>query len=154
MYNFGQQNIRKTFITKYSHGRDWIAMSSHSLIGSIFLNETVNSEQYLHVLQNDFRPQLTATQMPLHTQLFMQNSITPHTANTVLDFLDTTFSLCIISHHYPDHHNCEHFWPPHSPDAKPCDYFLWGFLKKKLFPQKPATLTELTAMIIQLCGKI
>jgi hypothetical protein len=35
------------------------------LIGLMFFNETANSEQYLHMLRNDFLSQLTATGLPL-----------------------------------------------------------------------------------------
>jgi hypothetical protein len=45
-------------------------------------------------------------------------------------------------------------WPPNNPDLNPCDYFLWGFLKEKIFPKKPQTAIELRALIIQSCNKI
>jgi hypothetical protein len=45
-------------------------------------------------------------------------------------------------------------WPPNSPDLNPCDYFLWGFLKVKIFPKKPQTIMELRALIIQACNEI
>jgi len=31
-------------------------------------------------------------------------------------------------------------WPPCSPDLTPCDFFLWGFLKAKVYEQRPITL--------------
>jgi hypothetical protein len=43
-----------------------VAMSSHSLLAQSFLNETVNSERYLHILQNDFLPQLVANSACLY----------------------------------------------------------------------------------------
>jgi hypothetical protein len=145
------------FRERCSHRRKvtvWVAISSHSLIGPIFFSETVNSQQYLHMLQNDFLPQLMVTQLPIGTQWFMQDGATPHTANVVLNFLNTIFSPHIMLHHYSQGHNCGHFWPPLSPDLNPCGFFLWGFLKEKMFPMKPLNVTEMRAMIIQLCNEI
>ena len=35
-------------------------------------------------------------------------------------------------------------WPPRSPDLIPCDFFLWGFVKDKVYvPPLPANLPEL-----------
>jgi hypothetical protein len=45
-------------------------------------------------------------------------------------------------------------WLPNSRDLNPCDYFLWGFLKEKIFPKKLQTIVELRAAIIQACNEI
>jgi len=34
-------------------------------------------------------------------------------------------------------------WPARSPDLSACDYFLWGYLKRRVFISKPRTVTEL-----------
>ena len=35
-------------------------------------------------------------------------------------------------------------WPPRSPDLRPCDFFLWEFVKDTVFvPPVPANLQEL-----------
>lgn len=34
-------------------------------------------------------------------------------------------------------------WPPRSPDLAPCDFFLWGYLKSKVYVNKPRTLADL-----------
>ena len=39
-------------------------------------------------------------------------------------------------------------WPARSPDLNPCDSFLWGFLKSKVYCPRPATLGELKANIM------
>jgi hypothetical protein len=40
------------------------------------------------------------------------------------------------------------------PNLNPCDHFLWGFLKKTIFPKKPQTVIELRALIIEACKEI
>ena len=44
------------------------AISSHRIIGAFFFDETVNSEQYLGMLRNQFFAALWATRLPMHTQ--------------------------------------------------------------------------------------
>ena len=38
-------------------------------------------------------------------------------------------------------------WPPRSPDLNPLDYFLWGFLKSRVYCPRPANLDQLEANI-------
>jgi hypothetical protein len=38
--------------------------------------------------------------------------------------------------------------PPRSPDANPCDFFLWGYVKDQVYiPPLPASIPELTVRI-------
>jgi len=34
-------------------------------------------------------------------------------------------------------------WPTRSPDLNACDFFLWGYLKSKLYEKKPRTMVDL-----------
>jgi hypothetical protein len=34
-------------------------------------------------------------------------------------------------------------WPAHSPDLNPCDFYLWGNLKQKVYKTNPHTIEEL-----------
>jgi hypothetical protein len=39
-------------------------------------------------------------------------------------------------------------WPARSPDITPCDYFLWGYVKNKVFvPPPPASTPDLQSRI-------
>jgi len=38
-------------------------------------------------------------------------------------------------------------WPARSPDLSACDYFLWGYLKSRVFIAKPRTTAELKQSI-------
>ncbi|KDR23787.1 hypothetical protein L798_11362 [Zootermopsis nevadensis] len=80
-------------------------------------------------------------------QLFENNG-------TVLEPKHTTFGERILSHRFPQRHQCGRIWPPHSPDINPCYYFLWGFLKEQVFHQHPESLAELRARIMQVCSTI
>ena len=42
-----------------------------------------------------------------------------------------------------------------SPDATPCDFFLWGYVKDQVYvPSLPASIPELKVQIVHLLGKI
>ena len=43
-------------------------------------------------------------------------------------------------------HNVE--WPPRSPDLTPCDFFMWGYLKDKVFSTPPENIQQLRQKII------
>ena len=38
-------------------------------------------------------------------------------------------------------------WAPHSPDLNPLDFFLWGYLKDRVYANSPRTIPELTREI-------
>ena len=56
-----------------------------------------------------------------------QDGAVPHTANAVLEKLTNIFDGRTISL------KTEHVWLPHSPDLKPLDFFLWGYLKDRVY---------------------
>ena len=40
-------------------------------------------------------------------------------------------------------------WPPRSPDITPCDFFLWGYIKNKVFSTPPRDIDDLRQEIIR-----
>jgi len=65
---------------------------------------------------------------------FQQDGATPHTANAVQTWLTGKFD--------DDKFLPKHKWPHRSPDLNPCDYFLWGYLKGRVYSPLPETLYE------------
>jgi len=45
-------------------------------------------------------------------------------------------------------------WPPRSCDITPLDFFLWGYVKSKVYMDKPATIEALEANITRVIGQI
>ena len=68
---------------------------------------------------------------------FQQDGTTAHTARATIKLLRQTFGHRIISR------NTEILWPPRSPDLTPPDYFLWGYLKERVYINKPQTIQQL-----------
>ncbi|GFX75323.1 uncharacterized protein TNCV_3043451 [Trichonephila clavipes] len=68
----------------------------------------------------------------------MQDGATSHTANPIKAFLIQTFGEDrIVSRH------CRYPWPPRSPDLTPADFWLWGYLKSRVYLSGPSSLSEL-----------
>jgi hypothetical protein len=147
MWDFGRQENHAPRITV------WVAISNRGLLRPIFFEETVNSERYVSMLCNTFAPHLL-TGLSFQTQWFMQDGASQHTANVVCDFLHDTFNLRVISNRFPDRFACGQNCSPNSHDLNPCDYFLWGFIKVKIFLKKPETIMELRAVMNQACNEI
>ncbi|GFX81205.1 uncharacterized protein TNCV_1911971 [Trichonephila clavipes] len=67
-----------------------------------------------------------------------KDGATSHTANPVKTFLIQTFGeVRIVSrlYRYP--------WLPRSPDLTPADFWLWGYLKSRVYLSGPSSLPEL-----------
>ena len=45
--------------------------------------------------------------------------------------------------------NSDFEWPPRSPDLTASDFWLWGYLKDKVYVNKPRTIQELKSNIRQ-----
>ena len=68
---------------------------------------------------------------------FQQDGATAHTARA---------AMTVVRAMYPDSLilGCgDVLWPPRSPDLSICDFFLWGYLKSRVYEGKPRTLEEL-----------
>lgn len=40
-------------------------------------------------------------------------------------------------------------WPPRSPDLTTCDFFLWGFIKSKVYETSPTTPDDMRQRIVR-----
>ena len=74
-------------------------------------------------------------------QWLQQDGATPHCANVTLTWLENHFQDRAISR------RCAADWAPHSPDLNPLDFHLWGFLKAKVYENRPKTITEMKTAI-------
>ncbi|GBO43071.1 hypothetical protein AVEN_48071-1 [Araneus ventricosus] len=45
-------------------------------------------------------------------------------------------------------------WPPRSTDLNPLDFFLWGYIKQRMYATPPPTLQELRNRITDACASV
>jgi len=67
-----------------------------------------------------------------------------------LEFANWVLSLPIDADKFLDKTK----WPPRSPDLNPCDFFLWGYLKARVYSPLPKTLDDLKRNIEREIKKI
>ena len=98
---------------------------------------SVNGDRYRAMLENFVRPAVEN-----HPQIwFQQDGATAHTARATMALLRDIFGERIISR------TSNFNWPPRSPDLTAPDCFLWGYLKGKVYVNKPRTIEELKTNI-------
>ena len=110
----------------------WCAISARRILGLIFFEVILNSQRYVEeILNNCFSNLSEAAQM---YGFFMKDGATAHTAGTSIT------ALCDV---YGDRLISSGFWPTRSPDLNPCDFYLWGNLKSKVYANNPRDLEAL-----------
>jgi hypothetical protein len=115
----------------------WSAISTNRVFGSYFFDNTVNQENYLEMLKKYFWPNLKRT--PNYEKFyFQQDGATPHTATATQTWLRGKFGPKFID---------KHSWPPRSPDLNACDFYLWGYLKTRVYNPLPKSIEDLKANI-------
>ena len=73
---------------------------------------------------------------------------TAHTARETMDLLRHQFGEQLISRFRPVS------WPPRSCDITPLNFFLWGYVKSKVYADKPAAIQALEADIARVINAI
>ena len=108
----------------------WCAVSRKKIIGPIFFDGRLNSEAYLNIIM-EFIGQL---ELDDSRCWFQQDGATCHTSATTTEELHKFFHDRLIS---------KNIWPPRFPDLTSLDFFLWGYLKDKVYLSNPQTIHDL-----------
>lgn len=126
----------------------WAGIIDNRVVGPCFFDETLTGERYLDFLQFDLVPALAVLfpndvepDLPHPRILYQHDGAPPHYAHQVCNFLHQTFPNRWIGRRGPTE------WPARSPDLTPVDYFLWGYLKNKIYAEKPNNIDDLKEKI-------
>lgn len=79
---------------------------------------------------------------------YQHDGAPPHYTISVRNWLDNNFPERWIGRGGPIH------WASRSPDLNPCDYFLWGYLKHKVYGSKIDSLEHLVQRITEEASNI
>jgi len=117
------------------------AVSVRKIYGPFFFEgNTVTGNSYFQTLHVWPFPQLNEDSEDF---IFQQDEEPPHWHNQVRRFLNETLPQRWIGRTEPKD-LALHSWPSRSPDMTPCDFFLWGYVKDRVYvPPLPADLDEL-----------
>ena len=135
------------FVYHRSNDRDkttvWAALvADGTVVGPYFFRGNVSGQIYLQMIENDVKPLLAVKYGQringvIPSCWWFQDGAPPHRLVAVRTRLQQLFPnrVCALGHN-PE-------WPPRSPDLTPCDFFLWGYLKAKVYITPPRDLDEL-----------
>lgn len=107
---------------------------------------TVNGPRYCAMITDYLLPQIEARD--LDDFWFQQDGATPHTTRESVALLREHFGEQLITR------RGEVNWPPRSCDIIPLDFFLWSYVKSKVYMDNPATIEALEANIIRVIRQI
>lgn len=128
---------------EYGHQRRfsvnvWLGIINHRVVGPIYLPNRLNAGEYLNVLEQ------VIDEIPLNLRrnmIYMHDGAPAHFARNIRDWL---------TEHFPDRwigRGGPLLWPARSPDLNPLDFFVWGFIKGKVYATAPQDADEVRARI-------
>lgn len=121
------------------------AISRQKVYGPYFFDGlTINSISYLNLLKNFIFPLMENESDEF---IFQQDGAPPHYHTSVREFLNQRAPNRWIGR-CSSNDDVLLTWPPRSPDLTPCDFFLWGFIKDKVYvPPLPIDIITLKTRI-------
>jgi len=127
----------------------WLGIIGNNVIGPEFIEGNVDAHYYSQFLLHRLDELLE--DVPLASRLemiFQQDGHPAHTSLLARRILNQKFPGRWIGLHGPQE------WPPRSPDLTPMDFFVWGFLKNKIYVTLPASQEDLKNRIRNACAEI
>ena len=103
----------------------------------------LNGKMYLDFLEN-ILPELMEN-VPLRTRLehfYQQDGAPAHNTNAVTNFLNFTYG-----DRWVGNRSIARKWPSRSPDLNPLDFFLWGYMKDRVYAEPVLDLEDLKTRI-------
>lgn len=120
----------------------WGGVTFDGLIGPFFFDGNVTGETYLELIKDTVYPLLQQKEN-FNYLWWQQDGAPPHFALIVRAWLDQAFPQRWIGRRVPLE------WPARSPDLTPPDFFLWGYLKDKVYAHRMETLEDLKDAITE-----
>ena len=115
--------------------------------GPFFLADggRVTQHSYKELLESQLFPQMKEKlgRRRWSKLVWQQDGAGPHQANMVMDWLDGVFANRMLALKSRRGNS----WAPSSPDMNPADFFLWGYLKEKVYSPPPTTIPALKRKI-------
>jgi len=120
----------------------WGGIINNHIIGPHFFDGSLNGPTYLNFLQEELPLLLEDVDLLTRQQMFFQHDGAPaHYHNIVRTFLNGWRGQNWIGRGGPIN------WPPRSPDLTPLDFFLWGYVKQKVYQLMPTTAEDMKERI-------
>lgn len=120
----------------------WAGIMGTTIIGPFFFDGNLNANKYFRFLQENLFELLENVPLAqIRNMIFQQDGAPPHHAGIVKEWLNNTFHEKWIGRDGPTR------WPARSPDLTPLDYFLWGYVKEKVYKEETTTVEDMKIRI-------
>lgn len=119
----------------------WCGIIGNRVIGPIIYNGSLTGPRYMEFLENEIENILE--ELPLNqyaTLIWQQDGAPPHNVVPVTRYLNEKYNTWIGR-------NGPIRWPANSPDLTVLDIFLWGYLKNKIYYNRPENVQVLEQRI-------
>lgn len=127
----------------------WAGIVDGQLIGPYVLPNRLNGRSYLDFLQTVLPNLLDDVPLAtLRSMWYMHDGAPPHYARAVAMHLNQEFGNRWIERNGPV------IWPARSPDLNPCDFFLWGHMKARVYAEPINSSVQLTQHVHQAAAEI
>ena len=124
----------------------WAGVFKTTVIGPIFIEGHLTGGTYLDmlqgVIQENIEDELPIAAVRDRNFYFMQDGAPPHYAISVRQYLNQRYGQRWIGRSGPVQ------WPARSPDLTPCDFFLWGEIKRLVYVEEAQTREDLKRKIV------
>lgn len=127
----------------------WAGIIGDKIIGPLFLNNTMNGQNYLSFLREQLSDELDNINLNfIRSMWFQHDGAPPHFSLPVRNYLNREYGDRWIGRGGPVN------WPARSPDLTPIDFFLWGHVKQLVFKKVCNSEAEMRSRIITAFEKI
>lgn len=106
----------------------WTGILRGRIVGPFFYEGNLNAERFHNLLDQSIVPEILELVRDQEARVIFQMDGAPaHNAIVVQEFVRANYDNRFIANNGPIR------WPVRSPDLAPCDFFLWPFVKEKLY---------------------
>jgi len=127
----------------------WCGIIENKLIGPYFIEGNLNGTKYRNFLEQELPLLLEDVAMDVRRTMWFQHDGCPaHFSTAAREILDRDYNGRWIGRGGPIN------WPARSPDLTSPDFFLWGYLKGKVYEQVPTTRENMVERIRTACAEI
>lgn len=146
---YAEQNPHMIVATHHQHQfkvNVWAGIIGDKIIGPVIIPNRLNGEIYLNLIRETLPGLLENVPLLLRRDMwFMHDGAPPHFSMAVQQYLHQQYPGRWIGRGA----DAPIKWPARSPDLTPCDFFLWGAVKSKVYASTIASEEDLQRKIFQ-----